>query len=616
MSLSQELPILKKSFLFFILFASIASASVDEYKTKAKELHLAQERYWHLLLHIRDGISEIDDPRFFFAKEGKENPQAELNATLDAFFNEEHFDDNSSACRFPARKAWLKEKLHITDFPQVECREYDETIEKLSPTSATLVFPAAHINSPASMFGHTFLRINSKYDSKLLAYAINYAADADPDKENAVGFALKGLFGGYYGKYSLLPYYDKLKEYRDTERRDIWEYDLNLTKEEVMKMVRHIWELNGTKSYYYFFTENCSYNMLWLMEIARPSVHIREHFTYQVIPLESVHATDAESLIAQEFYRPSKRTILLKYEDLIDEQNIHYVKELQEDDTLNAKLLKDNNISLEQKQYIFEAAIEYLEYTFSRNEMKKKRYVALFYKLSSSRAQLGKGKKLEFPHPQNPIFSHRAVKTSIGGAFRDDSYYTLLGFRPAYHTLEDPQFGYLRGTQIEFLNLEFGVKKDTIKLEDLTVLSIKSIAQRTKLFSPFSWRTKFGWDKNYLDTKANFCASVGAGFSWGNELGYLYIMLDPLYYVADRSAGGIGASLGFDIDKYSMFKTNFEVTQRYYDTGDEQLLISAAQAVNVARNFQIKAKYDYKEKLTAARKLQEDNFKLLLNYYF
>ena len=279
-------------------------------------------------------------------------------------------------------------------------------------------------------------------------------------------------------------------------------------------------------------------------------------------------------------------------------------------------MLQDQNISLQQKQYIFEAAIEYLEYTYSRNEMTKEQYLERFYKLSSSRAQLGKGKILNFQHPQNPLESHRAVKTTIGGAFRDSHYYTLLGIRPAYHTLEDPQYGYLRGTQIEFLNIELGITKDSLKLEDLTVLSIKSIAQRTKLFSPFSWRTKFGWDNNYIDTKANFSASVGAGLSWGNELGYLYVMIDPLYYAAHKSTGGIGASIGFDLDGYKDLKTNVEFTQRYYDSGDEQLLISATQSVNISKNLQLKAKYEYKDKYTLAKKRQEDNYKVLLNYYF
>src|SRR5690606_8833678 len=156
--------------------------------------------------------------------------------------------NNSTTCKFHAIKDWHKNELGIIDFPKDECKKYNTIIKRLNPKSVTLVFPSAHINSPASMFGHTFLRINSQYDSKLLSYAVNYAADANPDKENGVVFAIKGLFGGYFGKYSLLPYYDKLKEYRDSEQRDIWEYDLDLTQEETLKMVRHIWELNDTHS--------------------------------------------------------------------------------------------------------------------------------------------------------------------------------------------------------------------------------------------------------------------------------------------------------------------------------------------------------------------------------
>lgn len=213
--------IFHKLLLLFIFFIGFLHASSEIYIKKAEELNLSQTRYWQLLLHMVDGESEIDDPSFFFAKNGKTNAKNELEETIRALLNEEKFDDNASACRFPARKAWLQEQLNMKGFADVNCQEYDETLERLAPKSATLVFPSAHINSPASMFGHTFLRINSRYKSPLLAYAINYAANADPDKENATVFAIKGLFGGYYGKYSLLPYYEKLKEYRDGEQRDI-----------------------------------------------------------------------------------------------------------------------------------------------------------------------------------------------------------------------------------------------------------------------------------------------------------------------------------------------------------------------------------------------------------
>jgi len=197
---------------------------------------------------MENGVSEIDDERFFLAQDGKSNAKNELEATINALVHETRFDDNATACLFPARKRWLQKELDITELADVECKEYNKVLKRLDPQSATIVFPAAHINSPASMFGHTFLRINSSYDSKLLSYAVNYAADTNADTTNGVIFAIKGLLGGYQGRYSLLPYYDKLKEYRDTEQRDIWEYDLNLNKEEVQRMVQHIWELNTVQT--------------------------------------------------------------------------------------------------------------------------------------------------------------------------------------------------------------------------------------------------------------------------------------------------------------------------------------------------------------------------------
>ncbi len=564
---------------------------------------------------MREGESEIDDPRFFLSKNGKYDPKAELNATINALFNETRFDDNSTACLFPARKWWLEKELQIKNFPKVTCNEFDKTVERLSPKSATIVFPAAHINSPASMFGHTFLRINSHYKSKLLAYAVNYAAEADENRENAITFAVKGLFGGYYGKYSLLPYYEKLKEYRDREKRDIWEYDLNLSEDEVMKMVRHIWELNGIRSKYYFFTENCSYNMLWLIETARPSVHLKEHFTYHVIPLETIHAAKEEGLISDENYRPSKHTILLRYEELIDKKYIHYVQILQNRPQKSEEIVSSTEIPTQQKRYILEAAIELLEYNYAKSEMEKSEYLDIFYKLSKSRAALKRGDIVKIEDPQNPILSHRAAAFRVGTLHRSGKSYALFGFRPAYHTLEDGSFGFLRGTQIEFLNGNFFFDLNSFKVEELTILSITSISQRSDLIKPFSWRTKFGWDRNYLNDEAVFSAKVGAGLSWGNKYGYLYTMIDPILYATESNLA-IDFSLGIVLDGFEKSSTVLEVSQKYYDSSTSQKILSFSYGYMLKQNAQLKLKYEYKQKPSSHITEDENSLKILLTLHY
>ncbi|QOP45902.1 DUF4105 domain-containing protein [Sulfurimonas paralvinellae] len=594
----------------------LCANSVQNYKNKAQKLELSKKHYWHILLHTNDDESEIDDPNFFFAKDGKNNPEHELAATLDAFFSDEVKDDNSSICKFPARYAWLKEQLQADDFPTAICKEYDKIFARVDPKSTTMVFPAAHINSPASMFGHTFLRINSSYNSKLLSYAVNYAANANTETENGVVFAIKGLVGGYYGRYSLLPYYEKLKEYRDSEQRDIWEYDLNLTQEETVRMFRHIWELNGTNSYYYFFTENCSYNMLWLLEAARPTLHLRDHFVYQVIPLETVHVVKQAGIVTQENYRPSKRTKLLKYEILLDEKYKELPIELVEGDKKAEDIQSDETISIDQKRYILESGVEYLEYQYSRGKIKKDTYLELFHKMTSERAKLGITKPLDIKTPPNPIDGHRAVRAQFGLGVKDGDFIGYLGIRPAYHDLQDSSYGFLRGTQIEFMNLLASTSKKETKIEEATIISIVSIAQRSLFFKNFSWRTKIGWDNDYLTQDPTFGLSVGAGFSWGNDIGFFYGMVDPILYQNSSFHAGVGGSIGAKIDKYKDFNTNVEFTQRVYDSGDKQLLIKAAQGYRISQNKQIVLKYDYKDKISKNITRDEQIFRLMLKYYF
>ena len=563
---------------------------------------------------MNDGVSEIDDENFFLSKDGVSDAQSELLATLDAFYSDKKKDDNSSICRYPARYRWLSDELNATDFPKANCAEYNKIKNRVDPKSVTYVFPSAHINSPASMFGHTFLRINSSYNSKLLSYAVNYSANADADTTNGVVFALKGLFGGYFGQYSLLPYYDKLKEYRDSEQRDIWEYDLNLTQDETLRMFEHIWELNNIHSYYYFFTENCSYNMLWLLEIARPSLHLREHFTYQVSPLETIKVANDEKLIVDTNYRASKRTVLLKYEELLDEKYISYPVEIVDTNLSINIAIKDANIT--QQMYILESSIEYLEYQYGKNNINKDRYIDLFHKLTIKRAKLGIGKDIDVKIPPNPLHSHRAARVMLGAGSRDGELISYIGVRPVYHDLEDSSYGFLRGTQIEFLNILASYSDDDINLEELTVVSIVSIAQRSEFFKSFSWRTKLGWDRDLFDDKTNFSTSVGAGYSWGNKYGYFYMMLEPIIYFNKNFDAAICGSLGLNIDKYTLTSTNIEATQRFYANGQEQLLLNISEGFRTSQNTQIMLKYEYKDRYIHNKNTKEDTFVGFFKWYF
>ncbi|MBP2676852.1 MAG: hypothetical protein H6Q84_3692, partial [Deltaproteobacteria bacterium] len=288
-----------------------ADAYLAELKGRANSLALHEDPYWRILLHVRPGIagtrSLVDDPRFFLSPSGKTDPAAELSAMLDGLF------DNTSSpvplCRFPARYAWLAGKLEIdpTRIPALPvCAEVDNIVQAIDGQSAALVFAAGYVNSPASMFGHTFLRIDSRLKSPLLSFAVNYAARTKPT-DGGFSFMIKGLFGGYQGYYSILPYYDKVREYSNIDQRDLWEYSLDLTPGEVHRLILHLVEMEGIATDYFFFDENCSYELLFLIDAARPESRLTETMDrYWVIPMDTVRAVIGAGLTDNLVWRPSR----------------------------------------------------------------------------------------------------------------------------------------------------------------------------------------------------------------------------------------------------------------------------------------------------------------------
>jgi len=466
------------------------------------------------------------------------------------------------------------------------------------------------------MFGHTFLRINSSYHSRLLSYAINYAADADPKKENGVIFAIKGLFGGYAGKYSLLPYYDKLKEYRDTENRDIWEYDLNLSREETIRMLEHIWEIKNTKASYYFFTDNCAYEMLWPIEIARPSLHLRERFRLYVIPLETVHAAKEENLILATNYRPSKRSKIEAYKDILTYKQIQLAKAIAAGEENPENILKQN-LNKDTKRHLLEVAIELTQYYYQSNKLTKDHYLDIFHQLTSIRATLGRTKKVTPKEPPNPLEGHRAARISFGLGVLDSDALLEFSIAPAYHNLTDPLYGFLRGTQIEFLNLDGYLTTKDAFLKNATILSLESIAQIDSFFNNFSWRMYLGWDRDFYDTKSRFDFSIGAGYSLGNRLGYIYAFADPHLHYTHKVLTAIDVSGGFVIDKFSKYtQTKLEYKHKWYESNKKQQIVSFAQTFRLKQNIAFILKYEYHDRLNDNEKKGENYYLLQGSYYF
>ncbi|MEO1959085.1 MAG: hypothetical protein ABGX23_05990, partial [Nautiliaceae bacterium] len=92
---------------------------------------LSNEKYWKILLHFKKNKSEIDSPNFFLSKNGKFSPKDELKATIYYLTHPKYKDDNSTYCRFPARREWIKSKIPNLPIKKQNCYELSKELNTI-----------------------------------------------------------------------------------------------------------------------------------------------------------------------------------------------------------------------------------------------------------------------------------------------------------------------------------------------------------------------------------------------------------------------------------------------------------------------------------------------------
>lgn len=530
--------------------------------------------------------SETDDPAFFTSSNGKHSPSGELAATLSAFFSKQPWGDKQepAQCAFIARYEWLDSQLHFDPrrLPRLSCKQFDKWYGAINPGSLTLVFPSAYINNPSSMFGHTLLRVDTPDQTektRLLSYAINYGAETGND--NGVAFAIKGIFGGYHGTVGIGPYYIKVKEYSDVESRDIWEYQLNFTQDEIRRLLAHVWELRGVYFDYYFFDENCSYLVLTLLDVARPELGLSDGFPGWVIPSDTLRRlTQHSGLVKQVVYRPAAGTRLAHQASLLSDTEQTTALALA-DSTLPIDGLINQDRSEAAKADILLLAHDYLRYEFLADRREKKPASQLSRQLLTARSTMSTDRPpLPVPTPTTrPEQGHATGMVQLGLGSEDAHDFLKLRLRPAYHDLLDDDNGYVSGAQIDFLNISLRLQNDKLKLDEFTAVDIVSLTPRNHLFKPISWRIRTAWQRRILPdnpspSRPSFRLDGGAGLAtrMTNKLllyGLINIGLDRNSLLKDSYTFGPGLEAGLIAQPVTHWKIKLHAQAMNFRTGEQ-----------------------------------------------
>ncbi|NNM51837.1 MAG: DUF4105 domain-containing protein [Pseudomonadales bacterium] len=528
MPLARVLGLPCLAILLSLLLTPLARADLAHAELIAQQQHLATAPYWLKLLHSQPlgsgWISRARGAGFFQAARGSVDPEAELLADLKGFYQVSTTPDQDLQCLLPARFAWLQQELgQQLDAPLSTCPQFQRWLHDLDVDHLTLVFASDYINNPSSMFGHTLLRLDNATarQDPLLTYSISYAAQTRDS--NGLLFAVKGLTGGYPGMYSLLPYYDKVKQYNDMEDRDLWEYPLNLKHDEIQRMLSHIWELRQVAFPYYFFSDNCAYELLVLFELGRPSLQLSADFQSYAIPADTVRAiTAVPGLIEGTHYRAASATRLYaRVHQQSQMVNLDAEQLSMNPDRPLDESLTDQAASLETAYAVLDTLHDPKESPAAHQQRTQR-----MLRLLSRRAQLGvlDADSPTPPPPSNPAQGHDSSELYTQAGERQGQGIVNLGWRPAYQDEADNSQGYRPGASIDFMHWEAQYRESDhqVHLNHAVLVDIQSLAAREMFFPSLSWHLALRaddmpWDQyhhiNARESHVMTTGLLGAGFT-------------------------------------------------------------------------------------------------------
>lgn len=609
---------------------------------------MAKDPTWLKLLRYRPALfkasgyeSEVDDPTYFLHPQGKTHPDLELAATLEAFQTPIGADVNLHAqCRFPARKKWLLKTLgeNAPTLPTVTCTEYDKFKELYETEKIAVVFSAYFLGNPGSSFGHSLMKFSLKSNrsqSELLDYGLNSGAVATT--ENPLLYALFGLAGLFKGDYSFFPYYYKIREYNNYESRDLWSYDLDLNAEERSFLLDHVWEIGKSYYDYYFFFENCSYQMLTIMDFKFKENSPVDALHFYVIPTDTLRALmKVPDLVTKVSFRPSTKTAFEEAYRELEKKKVSagtlplFERLILQENIQDLELVKNLETKVEQALLI-DTVVAYIDFKHAHALLEKNgpvtewRRTFLRARSELTVPPLTLAYEEQKKHP--PHHGHKSTRLTLWSGYSTlNQMFLMPEIKFAFHDLLDSTLGHPKEAQVDFMkirgrfNQDSGPGRKKIKLDELSILEVSAMNPWNRHYPMASWQVRLGQkllrNKNCMD-----CQSYSIDTSYGVTKSFLKHDLINLSFFGDSS---VGVTEEIQNQHYRL-AVGPKVMARFHLSDRFKLILSGLYHYEVGMNFPhyyqntLAARYSFTDSLALSLDSQwrprDQQVALGLNYY-
>jgi len=583
--------------LFLILcglFAGLPAAEANEMPPDeristmlklAREAKLWQSPEWYkinLYHNAWRGVkSRVDDPTFFLAPNGKHDPQAELEATIAGAFDASMAQNSRqpNVCRWIARYQFLSRvmKAQGYDYVPFVCEGFERWKSGLAKEHVSLVFASIYLNSPASMYGHDFLRFDSAKPgdfNRLTDTTVGYTVNSGGD--TGVGFLISSLSGGFPGNFVAMPYFMKVREYADLENRDLWEYQTDLQPDEIERMQAFIWQHSFTYINYYFFDDNCALMLLATLEAGRPSLNLIQDSKPWFIPLDTVKAVQQAGMVTKKRYRPSQYSTLIanvqRAPALLLGQALELANERQ------VEKIPQLPSQLEQAQML-DLAMGILEYQRNQSTSLEQAepYGTFQLKLAGVRSRVEV--QSTYPPAPTPRFSpdegHNSLRVGVAAGQVSGAGYAQLNVRASYHDTLDPQVGFAPGSSSKMGDLYLRLSEKQLRFERLDLFDVFLPAVQTAWYQPPTVKANIAIrrevKRNDAQSPTALRVELGGGKGYRiSQYGQVYALADGIVRLASDSNLAAGPVAGWVWQPDSAWRAESSAGAFWYAAGAQR----------------------------------------------
>ncbi|MBF0479016.1 MAG: DUF4105 domain-containing protein [Candidatus Omnitrophica bacterium] len=534
-----------------MFFGGGKPAHADSYQSvldTAKKLHLAHHPTWLKLIHYPSAgkQSVVLTDNFFLAPDGRTNPDAELTATIKAYFYPaQKKGDENPRCKYPARYYWLSHQLTLPDYElrSGQCERLENWALFDSVKSVSLLLVSGYLGNPASTFGHALLKLNTDSNDDQLGLfdlTLNYGALV-PKNEFALRYVISGLFGGYRAGFSDKYFYTQDMVYSRTEFRDMWDYRLNLTDYQRTLLILHIWEIVGNKFAYYFLKENCAYRLAELVELVT-NEDLTHNGRFWYLPVELFYRLSAIQSI---HYIPSSQRVLYHQLKRLNANMLKVFNAIIHNG-INSMSVQLSALTNDQKILVLDSLLAYQEYRLIAEQPHPSRErKAAKDKILLARLQLPAQAipLVKIPALPSPAEGSRPMEWGMSAAMQSDKkWFSLLQWSPFKNEMVGRNS--LEGDELVVLDLAAGFLEkehkafiDSVDIIRVLHLNTLSVVQADE--NRLSWKIRIGSNRVEEGDKYRYdgVMSFGAGPAWRwNQILTGYAMVDIAAHTIDPYA--------------------------------------------------------------------------------